>query len=251
MRLWAASSDEITHCCNNLQNLCVISAMDTTATPILAAALLVKHSSGLMRLLMRFGIAGLFPISVVDSSFVPLPIPGITDLMLVLFAAQHENSILLVAIATAGSALGGWLSYRVGQRGGMAFIQKRTPKRVFDTVCRWMESHAMLAVALPAILPPPMPLSPFVLAAGALKMSEGKFLAAFTTSRLLRHVVAVALGIHYGRHILVLWNRFSDRYGTAILISVWAFIIVSLAVAFVQLWKTNASLRRRKASAPT
>jgi len=199
-----------------------------------------------MHLLMRFGIAGLFPISVVDSSFVPLPIPGVTDLMLVLFAAQHQNAILLVAVATAGSALGGWLSYRVGQRGGMAFIQKRTPKRIFDKVCGWMESHSLLAVALPAILPPPMPLSPFVLAAGALKMSERKFLVAFTASRMLRHSVAVALGIHYGKHILVLWNRFSDRYGGPILIAIRAVILISLAVAFFQIWQTNTSLRREK-----
>jgi len=224
--------------------------MDSTAAPILAAVLL-KHSSPLMRLLMRFGIAGLFPISVVDSSFVPLPIPGITDLMLVLFAAQRQNPILLVAVATAGSALGGWLSYRVGQRGGMAFIQKRTPKRIFDQVCRWMQSHALLAIALPAMLPPPMPLSPFVLAAGALKMSERKFIAVFTASRFLRHAVAVALGVHYGKHILVLWNRFSDRYGTPILIAVWAFILVSLTVASIQIWRTNAALPRENAPTPT
>ncbi len=71
-----------------------------------------------------------------------------------------------------------------------------------------MESHAILAVALPAILPPPMPLSPFVLAAGALKMSRDKFLITFTTSRLIRHSLAVWLGVHYGAAVLNLWNRF-------------------------------------------
>jgi membrane protein YqaA with SNARE-associated domain len=211
--------------------------MDTTAIPSLAAVLLLTHGNRLMRVLMRFGIAGLFPVSVVDSSFVPLPIPGVTDIMLVLFAAQHQNPWLLVGVATTGSALGGWLSYRVGKSGGMALLEKRTPKRIFDSICAWMESHAILAVAIPAILPPPMPLSPFVLAAGALKMSERKFTIAFTASRLARHALAVALGIHYGKHILVLWNKFSDRYGGPILIAVWVFILISLGIAVYQLWK--------------
>jgi membrane protein DedA with SNARE-associated domain len=106
-----------------------------------------------------------------------------------------------------------------------------------------METHAILAVALPAILPPPMPLSPFVLAAGALKMSRRRFMWAFTLSRLVRHSIAVWLGVHYGRVVIHLWNRFSARWGTTILIVVWAGIAVSLAFAFWQLWKTSHKVR--------
>ena len=168
-----------------------------------------------------------FSVSIVDSSFVPLPIPGVTDIMLVLLAAQHQDAVLLIALATFGSALGGWFSWRVGQSGGMAFIEKRTPPRIYKRVSGWMESHAILAVAIPAILPPPMPLSPFVLAAGALHMSLRKFMIAFTASRAIRHTIAVLLGIRYGKAVLHLWFRFSDKYGTAILIVLWAFILIS------------------------
>ena len=91
----------------------------------------------------------------------------------------------------------------------MAFLEKRIPPRIFNRVRDWMEHHAILAVALPAILPPPMPLSPFVLAAGALKMSKKTFMTTFTISRAARHSIAAWLGIHYGRHILRLWNHLS------------------------------------------
>ena len=203
------------------------------------------HSSShhLLHLFLSFGLVGLFLVSIVDSSFVPLPIPGMTDIMCILFAAQKANPWLLIAIATTGSAIGGFVSYQVGQAGGMAFIEKRTPKRVFDRVTRWMENHAILAVALPAILPPPMPLSPFVLAAGALKMSRPKFMWAFTFSRLARHAVAVWLGVHYGRVVIRFWNQFSEKWGTTILIVIWAGIAISLAFAFWQLWKTSHSVR--------
>src|ERR1700727_930743 len=171
-----------------------------------AATVPRRARSPFLHLLFSFGTVGVFLVSIVDSSFVPLPLPGITDIMIIVMAAQHQNLILLVLLASAGSALGGYFSHQVGQRGGMAFLEKHVPPRIFKRVCEWMESHAILSVALPAILPPPMPLSPFVLAAGALNMSRKKCMLTFTISRAIRHIVAAWLGVHYGRHILRLWN---------------------------------------------
>jgi membrane protein YqaA with SNARE-associated domain len=196
----------------------------------------------LLHFLFSFGIFGVFLVSIVDSSFVPLPLPGITDIMIIVLAAQHHSWLLLILLATAGSALGGYFSYQVGQSGGMAFIEKRIPPRIFKRVCQWMENHAILSVALPAILPPPMPLSPFVLAAGALRMSRKKFLTTFTISRCLRHTIAAWLGIHYGRHIVRLWNGLSAKYATTVLIVLWVGIGISCAFAFWQLYKTSRTV---------
>jgi membrane protein YqaA with SNARE-associated domain len=198
--------------------------------------------SPFVHMLLSFGLIGVLPVSIVDSSFVPLPLPGITDIMIIIMAAQHENVILLVLLATAGSALGGYFSHLVGQRGGMAFLEKRIPPRTFKRICEWMENHAILSVALPAILPPPMPLSPFVLAAGALKMSQKKFLTTFTISRAARHTIAAWLGIHYGRHIIRLWNGISAKYATPFLIVLWVGIAISCAFAFWQLYKTSRAV---------
>jgi membrane protein YqaA with SNARE-associated domain len=195
-----------------------------------------------LHFLFSFGLFGVFLVSIVDSSFVPLPVPGVTDIMIIVMSAQHQNVILLVLLATVGSALGGYFSHMVGQRGGMAFLEKRIPPRIFKRVCQWMESHAILSVALPAILPPPMPLSPFVLAAGALKMSRKKFMIAFTVSRCLRHIIAAWLGIHYGRHIVRIWNGLSAKYATPALIVIWVGIAVSCAFAFWQLYKTSRTV---------
>jgi membrane protein YqaA with SNARE-associated domain len=193
-------------------------------------------------MLLSFGLLGVFLVSIVDSSFVPLPVPGVTDIMIIIMAAQRQSVILLVLLATVGSALGGYFSHLVGQRGGMAFLEKRVPPRIFKRVCHWMETHAILSVALPAILPPPMPLSPFVLAAGALKMSRRKFMIAFTVSRCLRHIVAAWLGIHYGRHIIRLWNGLSEKYATPVLIVIWVGIAITCAFAFWQLYKTSRTV---------
>jgi membrane protein DedA with SNARE-associated domain len=150
--------------------------------------------------------------------------------------------ILLVLLGTAGSALGGYFSHLVGQRGGMAFLEKRIPPRTFKRVCEWMENHAILSVAVPALLPPPMPLSPFVLAAGALNMPRKKFMIAFTVSRAIRHTAAAWLGIHYGRSIVRLWNGLSAKYATPFLIVLWVGIGISCAFAFWQLYKTSRAV---------
>jgi membrane protein YqaA with SNARE-associated domain len=226
----------------------VVSTVTHRALALLAPR--PKHSA-LFHLFLSLGIFGLFLVAIVDSSFVPLPIPGITDIMLVLMAARHTtNWLLLILVSSTGSAIGGYLSYRVGQRGGMAFLEKRVPPRIFKLVRDWMERHAILSVALPAILPPPMPLSAFVLAAGALNMSRNKFLAAFIVSRIARHAVAVGLGLYYGRHILRLWNRISAQYATSILIVMWTAIILGCAFAFWRIYKTSRSVATPHGFAP-
>ena len=94
-----------------------------------------------------------------------------------------------------------------------------------------------------------MPLSPFVLAAGALKMSKQKFMTAFTVSRAIRHVIAAWLGVHYGKQVLRLWGHFSDKWATTILIVLWSVILVGCGIAFWRIYKTSRSLRGGGSSA--
>jgi membrane protein YqaA with SNARE-associated domain len=201
-----------------------------------------KKSGHILHLLLSFGLAGLFLVSIVDSSFVPLPIPGVTDIMVVVMAAEHMNVFLVVGIATIGSLLGGYFSWKIGQAGGMALLEKHVSKRLFNRVRDWMEHHAILSVALPAILPPPMPLAPFVLAAGALRMSRKKFMITFGISRFVRHAAAAAIGIHYGKGVLTVWNFVTQKYGALILSILWAVILLSVAYAGWKLYKISHSI---------
>jgi membrane protein YqaA with SNARE-associated domain len=214
--------------------------------PSLAAWFAVAADHRLVHFFLHLGLLGLFLVSTVDSSFVPLPIPGVTDIMIVLFAAGHTNVILLVFIATLGSAAGGFFSHAVGQAGGMKFLEKHVPPAILKRATGWVESHAIIAVSLPALLPPPMPLSPFVLAAGAVHMSRRKFMTAFTLSRLVRHSIAAWLGIRYGRQVLHLWSSFSTRWGTPVLIVLWSFILIFTALGIWKLYKTSQEMQPLK-----
>ena len=178
-----------------------------------AAVFTLFAASRFMHFFSHLGLLGLFLVSIVDSSFVPLPIPGVTDVMIVLFAARHANVIWLVLIATAGSALGGLFSHMVGQAGGMAFLEKHVPARFLGPRHPLDEDHASVAVALPAILPPPDAALAFVLAAGALNMSRKRFMIAFTLSRFARHAIAAWLGVHYGHGVLRSLERLHRALG--------------------------------------
>lgn len=221
-----------------------ISLSPTTALLALQAnAAPAAHTShNVLHFFRHLGLIGLLPLSAVDSSFVPLPLPGVTDILLVVFAAAHANVFLLVFLATLGSAIGGLLSHAVGQAGGMAFLEKHVPPATLKRVTSWMETHAILSVSLPALLPPPMPLSPFVLAAGAVHMSRKKFMAAFTISRFVRHCIAVWIGVRYGHAFLGLWSHFSDKWATTILIVIWSVILLSLAFAIWKLIRTSREM---------
>ena len=218
----------------------LINNMTPLPTPLFLLAALSAHR--VLAFFFHLGLLGLFLVSIVDSSFVPLPIPGVTDIMIVVYAAAHSNVFLLVLIATVGSALGGLFSHAVGQAGGMAFLQKHVKPALLSRATKWVEEHAILAVAVPAILPPPMPLSPFVLVAGAVHMSRKKFMTAFTVSRFARHAIAAWLGVHYGKHVLRLWAQFSQRWGTTLLIVLWTVILTFTAIGIWQLYRVSKQM---------
>ena len=75
------------------------------------------HPSLLPHWLTHLGALGLFAVAVVDSSVIPLPLPGSTDLLLLWLVAHRGNQWLLASMAISGSLLGGYTTWNVGRRG--------------------------------------------------------------------------------------------------------------------------------------
>src|SRR5258708_35506368 len=90
-------------------------------------------------------------------------------------------------MATAGSVLGAFITYRLARKGGQEALTKRFPKRKADKVLKTFERWGFAAIAVPAMLPPPFPLVPFVIAAGAMQYALGTFLAPMTVARFVRY----------------------------------------------------------------
>jgi membrane protein YqaA with SNARE-associated domain len=188
-------------------------------TPL--AAFFASSSRNLTHWLLHLGGIGLIPLGILDSSIVP--VPGSMDFATILLSARDKHLWLYyAAMAAAGSVFGGFLTYRLARKGGKEALAKRLPKRRVDKVLKTFERWGFAAIAVPALLPPPFPLVPFVIAAGAMQYSLPKFLTAMTIGRLVRYTVLAYLGATYGRHILSLFSR--HAYATA-------FIGVGILVA--------------------
>jgi membrane protein YqaA with SNARE-associated domain len=183
---------------------------------------------------MNLGPVGLFLVAIVDSSVVPLPIPGSTDLLLLLFASQDGDPWLFAVAAVAGSMVGGYSAWLMGKRGGEAAMNRFVSRRLRDRIRSWVERHPILAVFLPAVLPPPIPLSPFLLASGALGVSRGRFLFVFAVARSFRYGLICWLAVSYGRHVVRLWNRTLRAWSTPLICVFVAVLVCGIAYA---IWK--------------
>lgn len=201
------------------------------------------HHRRIPRWITHLGAPGLFLVSVIDSSIVPLPIPGSTDLLLLFLVAHRGNPWLLAPTAIAGSLLGGYTTWRIGKKGGEAALHRYVPRRSLERISGWVTRHPIVSVWLPAVLPPPIPLSPFVLASGALGVTRTRFLAVFGAARTLRYAAIAWLAALYGRPIVRLWNGALDRWSTPLLYTFFALLAASIGFA---VWK----MRRPRSPRP-
>jgi membrane protein YqaA with SNARE-associated domain len=150
---------------------------------------------------LALGGPGLFVLALLDSSF--LSFPEVVDLLLVVMVTRHPERLLYYCgLATAGSIVGCYALYHVARKGGEAFLRRRFRERHVDRAMRAFQRYGLLSVAVPAILPPPVPFKAFVLAAGAAGVGRVDFLVAVAVGRGVRYFGEGVLAMLYGERAL-------------------------------------------------
>jgi len=146
---------------------------------------------------LSLGGPGLFGVAFLDSSFVSLP--QINDILVVLMVTQNKALMpYYAAMATLGSVAGCSIIYYLARKGGDTFIQKRLKPGHIERALGMYQRHGLLALMIPALLPPPAPFKLFVLAAGVAHVRPLHFVAAIAVARGARYLALGLLAIWYG-----------------------------------------------------
>lgn len=125
------------------------------------------------------------------------------DVLTIILSARHTQWWLYYAVmATLGSVIGGLVTYVLGRQGGKETLARKFPRAKLEKVYKIFGRWGFGAIVIPALLPPPVPMVPFLFTAGALRYSVNKFLIAMTLGRIVRYSILAYLGARYGRHML-------------------------------------------------
>src|SRR5438552_14469614 len=164
-------------------------------------------------------------IGALDSSL--LSLPEINDYLVIARCYTHPRTAFIFPLFPAiGSVLGCLLLYTIFRRGGRAVLHRRFR---LDHVLRVESAYArfgILALAIPALLPPPMPFKIFVATAGALQFPRRRFLITILLARSVRYYTEGVLAVYYGRRVL----QFLQDNGLMIVTAVFAICLAGLAV---------------------
>jgi membrane protein YqaA with SNARE-associated domain len=164
-------------------------------------------------------------VGALDSSL--LSLPEINDYLVIARCFTHPRAVVFFPLfASTGSMLGCLLLYTILQRGGLAVLHRKFKLEHIQRVERAYARFGILALAIPALLPPPMPFKIFVATAGALQFPRRKFLITILIARSVRYYTEGILAVYYGRRVLV----FLQDNGLMIVTGVFALCLAALAI---------------------
>ena len=150
---------------------------------------------------LYFAAPAMIAIGALDSSL--LSLPEINDYLVVGRCIKYPTAVFYFPLfAAIGSVLGCLLLYTIMRRGGQAVLRRRFKRENIERVERAYARFGFLAIAIPAILPPPMPFKIFVATAGTLEYPRWKFLITVMIARSVRYYVEGILAVFYGRRVL-------------------------------------------------
>jgi membrane protein YqaA with SNARE-associated domain len=150
---------------------------------------------------LYYAVPAMIIIGALDSSL--LSLPEINDYVVVLRCIKHPSAVFYFPLfAATGSVIGCFMLYSIMRRGGQALMRRRFKTEHILRVERAYARFGILALAVPAVLPPPLPFKIFVATAGALEYPRWRFLVTVMIARSLRYYVEGILAVYYGQRVL-------------------------------------------------
>lgn len=180
-----------------------------TGTPMDVEVLAASWwSAGAWSWLWRLGVVGLVLLGFADNApFFSAP-PCSVELFVILLCGGHPQSWARYALtASIGEIVGGYVTYRLARAGSRKALEKKIGEAATGKLCGRFEKSAFITVFAGAILPPPFPFTPVLMAAGIMQCPGKTFLCALPAGRGLRYFALAWLSRSYGRQLIAFVSR--------------------------------------------
>jgi membrane protein YqaA with SNARE-associated domain len=189
----------------------------------MGALCLMMISGSVWRWIHRLGGPGFILLGLSDNTpFISAP-PGSVDVCVILVAAhQPEWWAYYALMATLGEVIGGYLTYRLAEKGGEQTLEKKVGKSRAEAVYKGFEKFGSITILGGALLPPPFPFTTVLMTAGVMQYPRRKFLPALIVGRGVRFFAEAYLGRTYGHQMV---SFFSRHYRTAM------YVLIAMAIA--------------------
>lgn len=177
---------------------------------------------------LYLAVPAMIVIGALDSSL--LSLPEINDYLVVGRCFKNPQAAFYFPLfAALGSVIGCYFLYSLMRKGGQALLRKRFRPESIQKVEKAYARFGFLAIAVPAVLPPPLPFKIFVATAGTLEYPRWKFLLTVMLARSFRYYVEGILAVFYGRRVL---SFFRDN-GLVMLSVVAALLLLGLLIYMI------------------
>lgn len=192
----------------------------------------------------HLGGPGLILLGLADNTpFISAPAGSVDIFVIVLSAHQHEWWAYYAFMATVGEVVGGYLTYRLAEKGGQETLERKVGKPRAERIYKRFEKGGGFTVFAGSILPPPFPFTSVLMAAGIMQYPQKKFLSALVAGRAVRFFVVAYLGRVYGRQVI---GFFSRHYHTTLYVLIAMTVTAGLGAVVYFKWYRPARRRKSK-----
>src|SRR5512146_806413 len=134
-------------------------------------------NSALLGLARKFGVLAFIALGLIDQSVIP--VPGSLDALVILFvASKPELWWYYTLLATAGATLGAYITFRLARKARREARDNKLGHKRVEKAPRVFSRWGFWSVFIGTILPPPVPIVPFLAVAGVMEYPTYRFLLA-------------------------------------------------------------------------
>lgn len=184
----------------------------------------------LLRFVFHIGYFGPLVMGALDSSFLILPFGN--DLVVVgLVAQHHDQAAWYILSAACGSTLGALVLALVARKAGDEGLRRITGEKRYESLRTRIKSHAVLAVAVGGLAPPPFPFTTVIAVVAALQYPLWRILTVNFVARMARFTILALLALRFGRQVMQIARSAPFEWSMMI------FILFCLIASAFSIWR--------------